>query len=227
MSTALWGRSGEHYQDRLDRTMFCLPDQRFPMGRTEGKNGSFIAIRKKIHQNFMTASCTWKKKLGPEAMPKFWIVMWYICSVTVLRGTHWVPWCILKTNIYRLHISVVLFSCFKKFKCLCDVLVSVSLQEFAKLRSQLLDVFIISSDFDLAQNFSCSVKTVYLGYWNFTDLKKTIFDLIIPRYIQIWQAKEMSHDFVENPNSSKKFAKLFLIFQKLDHLPCNKILELV
>ena len=23
-----------------------------------------------------------------------------------------------------------------------------------------------------------------------------IFDLIIPRYIQIWQSKEMSHDFV-------------------------------
>ena len=27
-------------------------------------------------------------------------------------------------------------------------------------------------------------------------LKKTIFDLIIPRYIKIWQSKEMSHDFV-------------------------------
>ena len=35
--------------------------------------------------------------------------------------------------------------------------------EFAKLRSQLLDVFIISSDFDLAQHFSCSVKTVECG----------------------------------------------------------------
>ena len=40
---------------------------------------------------------------------------------------------------------------------------SVSLPEFAKLRSQLLDVFIISSDFDLAQHFSCSVKTVECG----------------------------------------------------------------
>ena len=29
-----------------------------------------------------------------------------------------------------------------------------------------------------------------------------------------------------NPNSGKKCAKLNLIFQKLDHLPCNKILEL-
>ena len=32
--------------------------------------------------------------------------------------------------------------------------------------------------------------------WNITDFKKTIFDLIIQRYIQIWQSKEMSHDFV-------------------------------
>ena len=88
---------------------------------------------------------------------------WPICSVTVLRGTHWVPWCILKPDIYGYNISVVLFSCFKKFKCLGDVLASVSLPEFAKLRSQLLDVFIISSDFDLAQHFSCSVKTVECG----------------------------------------------------------------
>ena len=40
---------------------------------------------------------------------------------------------------------------------------SVSLPEFAKSRSQLLDVFMISSDFDLAQHFSCSVKTVECG----------------------------------------------------------------
>ena len=33
--------------------------------------------------------------------------------------------------------------------------------------------------------------------------------------------------FYSNPNSGKKFAKLYLIFQKLDHLTCNKILELV
>ena len=49
------------------------------------------------------------------------------------------------------------------FKCLGDVLASVSLLEFAKLKSQLYDVFIISSDFDLAQHFSCSVKTVQCG----------------------------------------------------------------
>ena len=32
--------------------------------------------------------------------------------------------------------------------------------------------------------------------WNVTDSKKTIFDLITPRYFPIWQSKEMSHDFV-------------------------------
>ena len=32
--------------------------------------------------------------------------------------------------------------------------------------------------------------------WNVTDSKTTISALIIPRYIQIWQSKEMSHDFV-------------------------------
>ena len=31
--------------------------------------------------------------------------------------------------------------------------------------------------------------------WNVTDSKKTIFDLITPRYFPIWQSKEMSHDF--------------------------------
>ena len=33
--------------------------------------------------------------------------------------------------------------------------------------------------------------------------------------------------FYSNPNSGKNFAKLYSIFQKLDHLTCNKILELV
>ena len=42
-------------------------------------------------------------------------------------------------------------------------LLYIALPEFAKLMSQLLDVFIISSDFDLAQHFSCAVKTVECG----------------------------------------------------------------
>ena len=42
---------------------------------------------------------------------------------------------------------------------------SESLQQFATLRCHLLDVFIIyiSSDFDLAQYLSCSVKNVNCG----------------------------------------------------------------
>ena len=32
--------------------------------------------------------------------------------------------------------------------------------------------------------------------WNVTDSKKTIFDLITPRYFPIWQSKEMTRDFV-------------------------------
>ena len=48
--------------------------------------------------------------------------------------------------------------------CLGDVLASVSLPEFSKLRSQLLDVFIISSDFDLHSIFLAAlVKTVECG----------------------------------------------------------------
>ena len=62
----------------------CLPASHFLMGRTEGKNGSFIAIRMRIHE----------KKWMPEAMPKFLIVI-CICgifaTVNVLRGTRWVP----------------------------------------------------------------------------------------------------------------------------------------
>ena len=44
-----------------------------------------------------------------------------------------------------------------------DILDSVSLPQFATLRSQLLNDFIFSSAFDLAQHLSCSVKTVECG----------------------------------------------------------------
>ena len=65
------------------------------MWRTEGKNGSVLAKRMKIHQNF-SSFMTMKDNQGPEAMPKFLIVMnMCICgifaTVTVLGGTHWVP----------------------------------------------------------------------------------------------------------------------------------------
>ena len=44
---------------------------------------------------------------------------------------------------------------------------------------------------------------------------------------QINQDRMIFGDFSVNPNSGKNFGKLYLIFQKLDHLTCNKILELV
>ena len=47
----------------------------------------------KIHQNYsssMTPLMKKKIKRGPEAMPKFLIVMSIVATVTVLRGTHWV-----------------------------------------------------------------------------------------------------------------------------------------
>ena len=62
------------------------------MGRTEGKNGSFIAITYKDENpsKFFFFHDPLEKKRRPEAMPKFLIVM-CICgifaTVTVLRGT--------------------------------------------------------------------------------------------------------------------------------------------
>ena len=55
----------------------------------------------------------------------------------------------------------------KKFQCVGDFFYFVSLLlKFATLpmRSQLIDIFLqFSSDFDLAQDFSCSRKTVVCG----------------------------------------------------------------
>ena len=66
-------------------------------------------------------------------MPKFFIVMCIygiFATVTVLRGTRWVPWCRLSKNktLNSSIISVVFFSCFVKFKGLTlgDVLDSVT-----------------------------------------------------------------------------------------------------
>ena len=67
------------------------------MGRTDGKNGNFVAIRMKIHQIvffFHDSLDLKKRKEELEAMPKFLIVM-CIChifaTVTVLQGSHLVP----------------------------------------------------------------------------------------------------------------------------------------
>ena len=106
MSTVLWGSFGG--QGRLDRIMweslrieipvvgctscpgedlgkFCLSALRSLMGRTEGNNGSFLAIRMKIHRNLsssLTPSCTQKKiKKGQDyaQISDWYMHMWYIC----------------------------------------------------------------------------------------------------------------------------------------------------
>ena len=41
--------------------------------------------------------------------------------------------------------------------------------------------------------------------WNITDLKKYIFEMIIPRYIEIWQSKEMSHDSVRGQSRGARY----------------------
>ena len=51
---------------------------------------------------------------------------------------------------------------------------------------------------------------------NVTDSKKNIFDLISPRYIQIWQSKEMSHDFVRGQSVAETGATVIsLVCQHL------------
>ena len=47
--------------------------------------------------------------------------------------------------------------------------------------------------------------------WNVTDSKQTIFDLIIPRYIQIWQSKEMSHNFVRGQSVAETCFRLGIV----------------
>ena len=66
------------------------------------------------------------KKLGPEAMPKFLIVMYmydqYICYCYCIAGHSLGALVYLKTKLKSDIISVVFFSCFKKFEGLGDVL---------------------------------------------------------------------------------------------------------
>ena len=94
------------------------------MGRTEGKNGSFIDIRMRIHQNFSSSI-----KTNKQAMPKFLIVL-CICGIfakLLYCGAFVGALMYLKTKTLNSSIiSVVFFSCFKKFKCLSDVLDSVT-----------------------------------------------------------------------------------------------------
>ena len=61
------------------------------MGRTEGENESFIAIRMRIHQKFFLDPLMdfkkKKKKRRPKAMPKFVMCIYGVFAiVSVLRG---------------------------------------------------------------------------------------------------------------------------------------------
>ena len=67
------------------------------MGRTEGKNGSFLAIKMKIHHFPPCPPCGLEKTPQREAGDYAQIYDCYVhiygifATVTVLRGTHWVP----------------------------------------------------------------------------------------------------------------------------------------
>ena len=69
---------------------FCLPSLHFLMGRTEGKNESFITIRMRIHQNL----CSSLTHGGYAKIYDCYVHNSVFATVSVLRGTRWVPWCI-------------------------------------------------------------------------------------------------------------------------------------
>ena len=89
-----------------------------------------------------------KRKEEPEAMLKFLIVMCiayvlYLLLLLYCGALIGYPDVSIKLKLSKTFIAVVFFSCFKKLKYMGDVLDSVFLSQFAILRSQLLDVFII------------------------------------------------------------------------------------
>ena len=63
------------------------------MGRTEGKNGSFLAVKMKIHQFFFFHVPLLEREAGDYA--QIYDCYVHICgifaTVTVSRGTNWVP----------------------------------------------------------------------------------------------------------------------------------------
>ena len=64
------------------------------MGRTEGKNGSFVSHKDENLSKFFFFHYSLVNDQGPESMPKFLIVMCIrgiFATVIVLRGTRWVP----------------------------------------------------------------------------------------------------------------------------------------
>ena len=112
-----------------------LAPLRFLMGRIECKKWKFHSHKDEnpLKLFFSHDPLLNLDKEGPEAMHKILIVMWYICYCYNISGHS------LGALMYL--ESVVLFSCFKKYKCLGDVLDSVSLLQFAALKLQLLGVF--------------------------------------------------------------------------------------
>ena len=58
---------------------FCLPTLHFLMGRTEGKNGSFIAIRMRIHQKLCSSG-------SYAQISNCYVHMWYICYCYCIAG---------------------------------------------------------------------------------------------------------------------------------------------
>ena len=92
------------------------------MGCNEGENGSFIAIIMKIHQNF-----SFFHDGGYAQISDSYVHIWYICYCYCIAGHSLGTLMYLKTRKLNFdNTSVVFFSCFKKFKCLGDVLDSVT-----------------------------------------------------------------------------------------------------
>ena len=103
------------------------------MGRTEGKNGSFMAIRMRIHQKLcssLTSSWTLKKEIGGRRLcPNFWLLCAYMVYLLLFLYCGALVGCPGVSENKTLNsgsTSVVFFSCYKKFMCLGDVLDSVT-----------------------------------------------------------------------------------------------------
>ena len=106
MSTALWGSSGGHHQDRLDRTIWASWRIEVP---GEGCT-SLPMLQTKITEAG-----------GYAQISDYYLHIWYICWALV--GC---PGVSKNKTLNSGIILVVFFSCFKKFKCLGDVLDSVT-----------------------------------------------------------------------------------------------------
>ena len=71
------------------------------------------------------------------------------------------------------------------------------------------------------------VSSSTLGHIHFGKSVAHAFRQFLRHFINRFPWNLAQAIFKSYPNGGKKFAKLYWIFQKLDHLTCNKILELV